>query len=250
MTEEQRANLFHPFQSFFDGGTGIGMAIVYRIVQEHGGRLLRRQPARAVAPRSRSSCPRPGRRRPWRPRRPRQAPPGDALMAATTATTAAPSSDRARLLVIDDEASIVDLLTLVLAGEGYQVEAAHSVTEARQHPRPPRLRPRPLRHDDARRQRARPAQGDQVRGDRNDPGRDHDDRLHLHQGGHRRHEARAPTTTSRSRSTWKSSRSSSRRRWSVSSSSKRTSISPRAGAASTRSTTSSAKARECRRSSR
>jgi len=39
MTEDQRAKLFQPFQSFFDRGTGIGMSIVYRIVQEHDGRL-------------------------------------------------------------------------------------------------------------------------------------------------------------------------------------------------------------------
>lgn len=39
MSAEQQANLFHPFRTFFETGTGIGMAIVYRIVQSHQGTI-------------------------------------------------------------------------------------------------------------------------------------------------------------------------------------------------------------------
>jgi signal transduction histidine kinase len=39
MTEEQQLQLFHPFKSFSGRGTGIGMSIVYRIVEDHGGRI-------------------------------------------------------------------------------------------------------------------------------------------------------------------------------------------------------------------
>ncbi len=37
MTDEERDKLFQPFKSFFSSGTGLGMAIVYRIVAEHRG---------------------------------------------------------------------------------------------------------------------------------------------------------------------------------------------------------------------
>jgi two-component system sensor histidine kinase PilS (NtrC family) len=39
MTDREKAGLFHPFRTFFDEGSGIGMAIVYRIVEEHQGEL-------------------------------------------------------------------------------------------------------------------------------------------------------------------------------------------------------------------
>lgn len=40
MTSEERQRLFQPFKSFFGAGLGLGMAIVYRLVAEHGGEIL------------------------------------------------------------------------------------------------------------------------------------------------------------------------------------------------------------------
>jgi two-component system sensor histidine kinase PilS (NtrC family) len=39
MTDDERRRMFHPFQTGFVQGTGIGLSIVYRIVEEHSGRL-------------------------------------------------------------------------------------------------------------------------------------------------------------------------------------------------------------------
>jgi signal transduction histidine kinase len=39
MTEEIRARIFEPFFTRRDGGAGLGLTFVQRVVQEHAGRL-------------------------------------------------------------------------------------------------------------------------------------------------------------------------------------------------------------------
>jgi two-component system sensor histidine kinase PilS (NtrC family) len=49
MDERTRDSYFQPFRSAFDEGTGLGAAIVYRLVEEHGGRIdLSSEPGRGT----------------------------------------------------------------------------------------------------------------------------------------------------------------------------------------------------------
>ncbi len=40
MSSDEKERIFQPFKSFFGAGVGLGMAIVYRLVEEHGGEIL------------------------------------------------------------------------------------------------------------------------------------------------------------------------------------------------------------------
>jgi signal transduction histidine kinase len=42
MSPQQIEKIFEPFQSNFEGGTGLGLALVYQIVQAHGGKVWAR----------------------------------------------------------------------------------------------------------------------------------------------------------------------------------------------------------------
>ena len=240
MSEEQRANLFHPFQSV--------------LRRRHGHRHGHRLPDRA------------GARRPAARRQPAGRRHHDHGRAAGHAGRSAgqfrlPSgrrgrvggamSARARLLVVDDEASMRRLPVAALPGGGLRGRDRGSAAEAARRLLDRKtLRPRALRHPRCRTATGSTSCADQRHRDGRGPGRHHDDRLHLHEDGHRGHEAgrrrlRFEAVRRRRAEDRRPEGPGARASWPT-----RTSTCAASWSRSTRSTTSSARARGCRRSSR
>ena len=85
------AQIFEPFFSTKADGSGLGLALVHRIVQEHGGEIDVQSRARCSAP---PSC------------------------------SPSPPMPEVRVLVVDDEQSMRDLLAIMLRQAGYDVAVA------------------------------------------------------------------------------------------------------------------------------
>jgi CheY-like chemotaxis protein len=105
MTEAERSQLFDPFFTTKEGGTGLGLATVYGIVEQSGGTI-----EVDTAPGMGSSF------RIWLPR---AQTPADAPAAAPAAT--APSRGDETILLVEDETVVRHLVAEILENSGYTV---------------------------------------------------------------------------------------------------------------------------------
>jgi CheY-like chemotaxis protein len=115
MDEETRTRLFEPFFTTKEvgHGTGLGLATVYGIVTQSGGSIdVRSAPGRGATFTVRL---------PFTNARAEKARP----------TGAGPDRGRERILVVDDEKVVRELLAQMLREQGYEVEVAASAREAR-----------------------------------------------------------------------------------------------------------------------
>ena len=124
-------HIFEPFHSTFERGTGLGLATVHRIVTELGGTIqVNSRVGHGTTMRVRL----PQRRGTGRCRGARAA--GGRVSAGTIERASHPPSETAtarpaaRVLVVDDEASMRDMLRIVLRRDGYQVLVAEGARAA------------------------------------------------------------------------------------------------------------------------
>ena len=112
--------IFQPFRGSFGRGTGLGLAIVHRIVTDYNGRIDV-ESARG----QRHDDHRAASRAPHASRRP-------SAGAGHGADAYERHADRAqaRILVVDDERSLREMLSIVLGREGYEVTTAEDVGSA------------------------------------------------------------------------------------------------------------------------
>jgi signal transduction histidine kinase len=115
MDDETRLRLFEPFFTTKDigAGTGLGLSTVYGIVTQSGGSIdVRSAPGHGATFTVRL-------------------PVTHALAVEASRVEPDPEGGAERILVVDDEETVRDLLAQMLRGQGYDVEVAGSAREAR-----------------------------------------------------------------------------------------------------------------------
>jgi signal transduction histidine kinase len=115
MDDETRTRLFEPFFTTKDigSGTGLGLSTVYGIVAQSGGSIdVRSEPGLGATFTVRL-------------------PVTEATARATVAVQPAPERGAERILVVDDEKVVRELLAQMLREQGYEVAVAGSAHEAR-----------------------------------------------------------------------------------------------------------------------
>ena len=178
---EELDGIFQPFRGGFARGTGLGLSIVHRIASDYGGevRVASKQgvgtTVEVVLPLTAST----GRHRGHRV----------AAMSVHVQTVDRAAADAAaRILIVDDERSMREMLAILLRREGHEVAVAENgANRARSDQQPPVRRDR-VGRPHARRGRPRRA----AAGPRGEPlgHRDHDHRLRIARSDQGRRAAR------------------------------------------------------------
>jgi len=118
ISKEHMERLFEPFFTTkpLGEGTGLGLSVCHGIIAEHKGRIYAESEA--------------GKGAAFIVELPIIKPEGKEAEEVRLSESTAPESTKARILVVDDELSIIQVLKRVLTGEGYEVENTAKASEA------------------------------------------------------------------------------------------------------------------------